>query len=120
MKPYNINNHEDLKAHINALKKQNTDQKEAINTSTSKLRSIFSSGSILKQTSEFPTNKNSNLTKTGLNIGSEFLIDQIWGRHKSIMSFISAFTVRRISNLLINKGKFILQIIGIKNKKTHQ
>ncbi len=119
MEPIHINNYNDLKAHINALKIKKSIQEEKFSASFAKLRRVFNLGYLFKKTTDLVpiNNKNGNLSKTGLNVGSEFLIDQLWGRHKSIGSFVSAFAVRRISHLLINNSNRIISLFkNTKNK----
>jgi hypothetical protein len=45
-----------------------------------------------------------DLTKVGLNLGANFLIDQVLGRNRSIKGFLSSVLVEKFSNTFINKN----------------
>ncbi len=45
-----------------------------------------------------------DLTKVGLKIGAEFLIDKIFGRNKSIKGFLSSLLAEKVSSSLINNN----------------
>ncbi len=45
-----------------------------------------------------------DLTKVGLNVGANFLIDQVLGRNRSIKGFLSSLLVEKFSNTFINKN----------------
>jgi hypothetical protein len=44
-----------------------------------------------------------NVSKIGLNLGTNFLIEKILGRNRSIKGFLSSMLVERFSSSLINK-----------------
>ena len=45
-----------------------------------------------------------DLAKVGLNVGADFLIDQILGRNRSIKGFLSSVLIEKLSNTFINKN----------------
>lgn len=45
-----------------------------------------------------------DLTKVGLNLGTNFLIEQVLGRNRSIKGFLSSVLVEKFSNTFINKN----------------
>ena len=45
-----------------------------------------------------------DLTKVGLNLGADFLINQVLGRNRSIKGFLSSVLLEKLSNTFINKN----------------
>jgi len=55
-----------------------------------------------------------DLAKAGLNLGANFLIEQVIGRNRSIKGFLTSIVVEKFSTLFINKNGLGV-IAGIKN-----
>lgn len=109
MEPHSITNHQELQANITALKVQKLAQEESLKAEFIQIREFFKLDQLVQKTANLTPAKqtNSKFPKAGLNIGAELLIDQVWGKHNSLLSFLSAFAARRISAILINNTKFI-------------
>ena len=45
-----------------------------------------------------------DLTKVGLNLGADFLINQVLGRNRSINGFLCSVLLEKLSNTFINKN----------------
>lgn len=109
MEPHSITNHQQLKAHISALKVQKLAQQESLKTEFTQIRDFLKLDQLVEYTANLTPAKQTSgkIPRAGLNIGAELLIDQVWGRHHSILGFLSAFMARRISAILINNTKTI-------------
>jgi hypothetical protein len=63
-----------------------------------------------------------DLTKVGLNMGANFLIEKVIGRNKSVKGFLSSILIEKVSTAFINNNapKIISGIAKIFNKNTQQ
>ncbi|MBK6264275.1 hypothetical protein JKA74_04440 [Marivirga sp. S37H4] len=120
MEPTFINNHQDLKAHIKELKIRKFNEEAALNASFEEFTNSLNPSRLIKNTvGELipPGDVAGSLSKAGLIAGANLVIDQIWGRHKTVIGFLSSLVVRNISSYIINRNLFGV-ITRIKNKFT--
>lgn len=121
MDPNYINNYKDLTSYIRELKIQKFHQEATINADIEELSKSLNPASLIKTTvGEIipPAQKQSHtIPRAGLNMGANFLIDQVWGRHHSVKSFLSAMIVRKISDIAINNPAIYYFIKSKFNKK---
>ena len=119
MVSHSITNYKELQDNITTLKIQKLAQEESLKAEFNHFKKFIRLDELVEKTANLTPSQQTygKIPKAGLNIGAELLIDQVWGRHHNILSFLTAFSARRISALLINKTRLIEnlsnKIIGI-------
>jgi hypothetical protein len=107
MQNKNITNHAELLLRIMELKSEIVFEKSELNNKFKQFLYNLNPISIVKDSiHELARDKEIqfDLTKVGLNVGANFLIDQILGRNKSIKGFLSSVLIEKFSNTFINKN----------------
>ena len=113
-----ITNHTDLVLRITHLKASKLRQEEDLKHIFSTVIGTMNPVSILKDSiHELAENKaiQLDLTKVGLDIVTNFVIDKVLGRNRSIKGFLSSVLVEKLSGSFINDGTALKIIMGIKN-----
>lgn len=109
-----INNHKDLALHILQLKSKRMKEEIELKDSFSNLVSSLSPSSLVRNTlSDLIHDKDLklDLATAGINLGSRFLIDSIFGRNKSLKGYLSSIFVDKIAtNLITNNSSKIISI----------
>ncbi len=102
----------DLQIQIATLKKQKLAKEEELKVQFSELANQANPIKIAKEyLSSILEDKDLklNISKVGINLGTNFLIEKVLGRNKSIKGYLSSMLVEKIStsiiNTLINKRK---------------
>ncbi len=122
MKEYEISTYTDLCLRIQKLKAEKYTQEEELQRSFKALIYSLDPISIVKESLHNLAKDNivqSDLAKVGLNIGTNFIIDQVLGRYRSIKGFISSVLVEKISIPWVNNNasKIISVISGFMQQK---
>lgn len=114
-----ILNHYDLLCHISKLKDDKISQEFELKLKLNEFVKTLNPISMVKNSlRELAQNKEVRLdvAKVGLNVGANFLIDNVLGRGRSIKGFLSSLLMEKISSIVIDKnassiisgiGKFI-------------
>lgn len=113
-----ITNHTDLVLRITHLKASKLRQEEDLKHIFTTIVGTMNPISILKDSiHELAENKaiQLDLTKVGLDIATNFIIDMVLGRNRSIKGFLSSVLVEKLSGSFINDGTVLKIIMGIKN-----
>jgi hypothetical protein len=121
MENIKISNRSELLLHIMHLKAEKYRQEEELKVTLKEFIDTLNPLSIVKESlSEMVRDKDVHfdLAKMGLNIGANFIIDQILGRNSSIKGFISAVLVENFSTSFINNN--VSKIISGINKLIHR
>lgn len=116
MKNSEISGHADLLLRIEELKLEKFYWEETFKRSLNELVLSFSPVSMVKDSiHKLVTDKQvrTDLMTVGLNAGSDFIIDKVLGRNRSIKGFLSSLLVEKISSNYINKNSSTI-IAGIK------
>ena len=102
-----IKNHSELLLHIMQLKSQKISQEIEIKHSFKSLINSLSPISMIKNSlRDLSQDKEArfNIAKVGLNLGTNFLIEKVVGRNKSIKGFLSSIILEKFSGAFINKN----------------
>ena len=112
-----ITNHKDLVLRITHLKASKLRQEEDLKHVFTTVIGAMNPVSILKDSiHELAENKaiQLDLTKVGLDIVTNFVIDKVLGRNRSIRGFLSSVLVEKLSGSFINNENVLKMIMGIK------
>lgn len=107
MQKKEILNHAELSLHIMQLKSDIALQEDELKHTFKSFLFTLNPVSIVKDSiHELAKDKEVqfDLTKVGLNVGANFLIDQLLGRNRSIKGFLSSVLIEKFSNTFINKN----------------
>ena len=107
MKNIHITNHAELMLRIMQLKSEKLSQETELKHSVKEFIYSISPVSIVKDSlHELAQDEQVkfDMTKVGLNIGANFLIDKIVGRNRSIKGFLGAMLVEKLSSKFINNN----------------
>ena len=121
METTNITSYDDLVLHIMHLKVEKFKQEEALKNTFMNFISSLYPVSIIKATiHKLAEDKEVQLdiTKVGLNMGTNLIIDQIFGKNRSIKGFLSSILIEKFSNSLINNNTS--KIMSIISKLVHR
>jgi hypothetical protein len=102
-----LSNHKELTLRIAQLKVEKHRQEQELKTAFSELIHSFHPVEMIKETvHELATDREvqMDLTKVGLNIGVNFIIDKIFGKNKSPKDELGSAFIESIANSLINKN----------------
>jgi len=102
-----IKNHSELLLHIMQLKSQKISQEIEIKHSFKSLINSLSPISMIKNSlRDLSQDKEArfNIAKVGLNLGTNFIIEKVVGRNKSIKGFLSSIILEKFSGAFINKN----------------
>ena len=113
----NIVSHADLLAHIAQLKVEKRQQEAEIKQNFRDFTQGLNPVAIIKQSlGELAEDKTVqfNLTKMGLIAGTDFVIDQVLGRNRSVKGFLSSVLVEKFTGDLINNNASAV-LAGISN-----
>ena len=105
MKNSVINDHTALVLRISELKAEKIIQEGKLKNSFKEFTNNFSPLSLLKGSmQELADDKEAQsvLLKAGLNLGSNFIIEKVLGRSRSIKGFLSSILVEKLSTPFIN------------------
>ncbi len=107
METVQVNNYEDLEFRILQLKDDKLNQEEELKYAFNELADSFNPILLLEK-SIFKVAKQKEMLfevgKVGLIVGSNFLLDKILGRSRSIKGFLSSVFVESIAATLIEKN----------------
>ena len=101
-----ILNHATLKVRINELKVERSMQEDALKDSLKAFAVTLNPLSILKGSVQgFSKDKElrTDILKAGLNLGTDFIIEKVLGRSRSVKGFLSSILVEKLSAPFINK-----------------
>ncbi|MBL7936374.1 MAG: hypothetical protein JNM51_11275 [Bacteroidia bacterium] len=107
MKNIHITNHAELMLRIMQLKSEKLSQETELKHSAKEFIYSISPVSIVKDSlHELAQDEDVkfDMTKVGLNIGANFLIDKIVGRNRSIKGFLGAMLIEKLSSKFINNN----------------
>lgn len=107
MENIKITNHAQLQLHIMHLKSKKLSQEIELKHSVKEFVYSISPLSIVKDSLHSLVQDKEvrmDLTKVGLNIGANFLIDKVVGRNRSIKGFLSSILIEKISTSFINSN----------------
>lgn len=111
MENQEITNHSELALHIMRLKAEKFSQEESLKTTFRELENVLNPVSLIKESiHQFANDKQikQDLTKIGVKMGVNFLIDKILGRNNSIKGFLSSVMMENISDSIINNNLYSL------------
>lgn len=112
----NITSYDDLVLHIMHLKVEQFKQEEELKHTFQDFISTLYPSSIVKATlHKLATDKEVqfDLTKVGLNMGTNLIIDQIFGKNRSIKGFLSSALIEKFTSSFINNNTSkIMSVIG--------
>ena len=126
MKSANITNHSELLFRIMELKAQKLSQEIQLKNSIKEFVYTLNPVSMVKDSlHELAKDKEVrfDLAKVGLNMGTNFILDKLLGRNKSIKGFLSSVLVEKLSATFINKNaSSIISGLGklIRSKPEHE
>lgn len=102
----NITDSESLALQISQLKAERTSHEEALALSFNELTQVFFNPvrTIISQSHEKKNRKREfiNISKIIVNLGSDYLIEQTFGKRQKLSNFLTAVAVELISVPLIN------------------
>lgn len=107
MENIKITSHSELLLHIMQLKSQKLSQEEEIKQCAKELVKSLSPISMIKHSlHELSHDKEVrfDIAKVGLNLGTNFLLEKLVGRNRSIKGFLSSIILEKISGAFINKN----------------
>jgi hypothetical protein len=108
MSSYKISDIETLKLQISQLKAQKTDHEVELQQSFSQLTQLFfnpASNANEEHSKKHKTKRNIiNLSKIILNMGTDYLIEQNFGKPQKWGSFLTSVAIRLISIPMIHNG----------------
>lgn len=107
MENIKITNHTQLQLHIMHLKSKKLSQEIELKHSVKEFVYSISPIAIVKDSLHSLVQDKEvrmDLTKVGLNIGANFLIDKVVGRSRSIKGFLSSILIEKISTSFINSN----------------
>ena len=114
MKKIDIYDHATLIVHIQQVKIIKQQQEDELKTCFSDFVDTLNPMSIIKNSfHELVTDKEvlSDITKVALNMGSNLLIDQVFGKYRSIKGFLKSIVFEKISTAVINSN--IIQLLPV-------
>ena len=114
-----ITNHKDLVERIMHLRASKLRQEEDLKHIFTTVIGTMNPVSIVKNSiHELVENREIqlDLTKVGLDIVTNFVIDKVLGRNRSIKGFLSSVLVEKLSGSFINNENVLKLIKGIKNR----
>ncbi len=114
-----ITNHVELVLRIMHLKSEKFSQEEEIQHRFKELVYTLNPATILKNLAGDEDVK-SGLAKAGLSLGSNYVIDKVLGRNRSIRGFLFSVLVEKISTLVINNSGVISKIGNLFVRKPSQ
>ena len=112
-----ITNHAELVLRIMHLKSEKFSQEEELMHSFKELTYMLNPATIMKNMAGDKEVKTS-LAKAGLSLGSNYLIDKVLGRNRSIKGFVMSVFVEKLSNMIINNSGVISKIGRMFVRKT--
>jgi hypothetical protein len=120
-----ITSHTDLVMRIMHLKQEKFRQEEELKYSFKEFAYSLNPVSLVKQTLHDLAGDSEvqyDLTKVGLNLGANLIIDRILGKNSSIKGFLSALLVEKISASFIsgNLSKIVSGIRKLIHRRTDQ
>ncbi|MBL0309933.1 MAG: hypothetical protein IPP77_09725 [Bacteroidetes bacterium] len=102
-----IFNHADLMIRIAQLREKKVEQEEDLKLTFREFANTLNPVMIVKQSLHelaTDTDVKVDVVKVGLNLGTSFLIDMVFGRNRSVKGFISSVILEKISTSLINNN----------------
>jgi hypothetical protein len=102
-----ITTHSELLLHIMQLKFEKQNQEIKIKNSAKELIKSISPVTMIKDSlHELSHDKGVrfDIAKVGLNLGTNFLLEKVVGRNRSIKGFLSSIILEKISGAFINKN----------------
>lgn len=105
MERQEISTHTELAIRIMHLKAEKFRQEEVLKNSFREFFYTLQPSSIIKETiHELSQDKEVqfDLAKAGLNMGANFIIDQVLGKNRSIKGYLSSLLVEKVSGSFIN------------------
>lgn len=101
-----ITSHASLQVRINELKRERSTQEERLKYAFQAFAHTHSPLSIIKGSVKGLTQDKelrTDMVKAGLNLGTDFIIERLLGRSRSVKGFLSSILVENLSTPLINK-----------------
>lgn len=109
MENKSISTHAELVLRIMHLKSEKFSQEEELVHKFKELAYLLHPATLMKNMAGDKEVK-TGLAKAGLSLGSNYLIDKVLGRNRSVKGFVMSVFVEKLTNMIINKSGVISRI----------